>query len=96
MNLISAEQIQAMTPDEAEATLIATTSVLPLLVAKASEARAATSSEWLSIKEAAEAARMSAFYFYDHWKELSFCAKRGRCIRVNRGGMQQWLSTRNA
>jgi excisionase family DNA binding protein len=94
--LPSADEIAAMTPEEAEATLVAATSVLPLLVARAKEARPAGSPEWITVGEAAEISGMSRFFFYDHWKELPFSRKIGRSVKLNRRGLKQWLETKKA
>ena len=75
--LPSADDIAAMTPEETEATLVAATSMLPLLVARAREARSIDSPEWITVGEAAGMSGMSRFFFYDHWKELAFCRKIG-------------------
>jgi len=94
--LPSAEEIAAMTPEQAEATLVAATSLLPLLVARARETRAADAPEWISVGDAAEFSGMSRFFFYDHWKELPFCRKIGRSVKLNRRGLRQWLETKKA
>lgn len=95
MTLISAEQIRSMSPEEAEDTLIATTSILPLLVAKAREQRE-KHPEMMTVKEAAAVSGLNQFFFYDHWKTLSFCSKLGRSIKINRKGLMQWLAMRSA
>jgi len=51
--LPTADEIAAMTPEQAEATLVAATSVLPLLVARAKEARPADIPEWITVGDAA-------------------------------------------
>jgi predicted DNA-binding transcriptional regulator AlpA len=94
--LPSADEIAAMTPEEAEEALVAATSVLPLLVAKAREPRSAEGPEWITVDEAARTSGMSRFFFYDHWKELSFCRKIGRSVKLNRMGLKQWLETKKA
>jgi predicted DNA-binding transcriptional regulator AlpA len=94
--LPSADEIAAMTPEEAEATLVAATSLLPLLVARAKEARLADGAEWITVGEAAQISGMSRFFFYDHWKEFAFCRKIGRSVKLNRRGLKQWLDTEKA
>jgi len=94
--LPSADEIAAMTPEEAEATLVAASSVLPLLVAKAREPRSADSPEWITVAEASLMSGMSRFFFYDHWKEFPFCRKIGRSVKLNRRGLRQWLETKKA
>lgn len=96
MNLPSVDQIRSMTPDEAEEALVATTSILPLLVAKAREPRPSNLPETMTVKEAAERAGVSPYYFYDHWKELPFCSKLGRSVKINRGGFAQWIATKQS
>ena len=39
---------------------------------------------------------MSRFFFYDHWKELPFCRKIGRSVKLNSRGLRQWLETKRA
>jgi predicted DNA-binding transcriptional regulator AlpA len=92
----SADEIAAMTPEEAEATLVAASSVLPLLVARAREQRPADGPEWITVNDAAQFSGMSRFFFYDHWKELAFCRKIGRSVKVNRKGFRQWLEMKKA
>jgi len=92
--LPSADDIAAMTPEETEATLVAATSMLPLLVARAREARSIDSPEWITVGEAAGMSGMSRFFFYDHWKELAFCRKIGRLVKLNRRGFRQWLQAK--
>jgi hypothetical protein len=92
----SAGEIAAMTPEEAEATLVAATSVLPLLVARAREARPNDGPEWIAVGDAAQISGMSRFYFYDHWKELPFCRKIGRSVKINSRGFRQWLQIKRA
>ena len=92
----SADEISSMTPVEAEATLIAATSVLPLLVARAKETRSVHDHEWITVNEAAQVSGMSRFFFYDLWKELAFCRKIGRSVKLNRRGLKQWLETKQA
>ena len=75
--LPSADEISSMTPEEAEATLIAVTSVLPLLIARAKETRPVNDHEWITVNEAAQVSGMSRFFFYDHWKELPSAARLG-------------------
>jgi predicted DNA-binding transcriptional regulator AlpA len=94
--LPSADEIAAMTSEEAEETLVAATAVLPLLVAKAKELRPTQDQEWIGVAEAARTSGMSRFFFYDHWKELSFCRKIGRSVMVNRKGFRQWLDSKKA
>jgi predicted DNA-binding transcriptional regulator AlpA len=94
--LPSADEIAAMTPDEAEAALVAATSLLPLLVAKAREPRSSDGPEWMTVSEASLMTGMSRFFLYDHWKELSFCRKIGRSVKVNRRGLRQWLERKKA
>lgn len=94
--LPTADEIAAMTPEQAEATLVAATSLLPLLVARARETRPADTPEWISIGDAAEFSGMSRFFFYNHWKELPFCRKIGRSVKLNRRGLRQWLETKKA
>ena len=94
--LPSADGISSMTPEEAEATLIAATSVLPLLIARAKETRSVHDHEWITVNEAAQVSGMSRFFFYDHWKELAFCRKIGRPVELNRRGLRQWLETKQA
>jgi len=93
--LPSADEISSMTPEEAEATLVAATSVLPLLVARAKETRSDHDHEWITVNEA-QFSGMSLFFFYDHWKELPFCRKIGRSVKLNRRGLKQWLETKPA
>jgi len=85
-----------MTPEEAEATLVAATAVLPLLVARAREARPSDGPEWISVSDAAQISGMSRFFFYDHWKELPFCRKIGRSVKLNSRGLRQWLEMKRA
>jgi predicted DNA-binding transcriptional regulator AlpA len=85
-----------MTPEQAEATLVAATSVLPLLVARARETRPANGPEWITVSDAAQISGMSRFFFYDHWKELPFCRKIGRSVKLNSRGLRQWLETKRA
>ncbi len=94
--LPTADEIAVMTPEQAEATLVAATSVLPLLVARAKETRPADAPEWITVGDAAELSGMSRFFFYDHWKELPFCRKIGRSVKLNRRGLRQWLETKRA
>ena len=94
--LPNVEEIAAMSPDEAEATLVAATSVLPLLVAKAREPRSSDGPDWMSVGEAARMTGMTRFFFYDHWKELPFCRKIGRSVKINRKGLKQWLESKKA
>jgi hypothetical protein len=94
--LPTADEIAAMTPEQAEATLVAATSVLPLLVARAREARPANGPEWITVSDAAQISGMSRFFFYDHWKELPFCRKIGRSVKLNGRGLRQWLETKRA
>ena len=94
--LPSADEISSMTPEEAEATLVAATSVLPLLIARAKETRSVHDHEWITVNEAAQFSGMSRFFFYDHWKELPFCRKIGRSVKLNRRGLKQWLETKQA
>lgn len=94
--LPSADEISSMTPEEAEATLVAATSVLPLLIARARETRSIHDQEWITVNEAAQFSGMSRFFFYDHWKELPFCRKIGRSVKLNRRGLRQWLETKKA
>ena len=44
----SADEIAAMTPEQAEATLVVATLLLPLLVARARETRPANGPEWIT------------------------------------------------
>ncbi|MGC1812501.1 MAG: hypothetical protein WA721_21290 [Candidatus Binataceae bacterium] len=92
----NADEIAAMTPEQAEATLVAATSVLPLLVARAKETRPADAPEWITVGDAAALSGMSRFFFYDHWKELPFCRKIGRSVKLNHRGLRQWLETKKA
>jgi hypothetical protein len=85
-----------MTPEQADATLVAATSVLPLLVARAREVRPANGPEWITVSDAAQVSGMSRFFFYDHWKELPFCRKIGRSVKLNSRGLRQWLETKRA
>jgi hypothetical protein len=94
--LPSADEIAAMTPEQAEATLVAATSLLPLLVARARETRPVNGPEWISVNDGAQISGMSRFFFYDHWKELPFCRKIGRSLKVNSRGLRQWLETKRA
>lgn len=94
--LPSADEIAAMTPEQAEATLVAATSLLPLLVARAKETRPANGPEWITVTDAAQISGMSRFFFYDHWKELPFCRKIGRSVKLNSRGLRQWLETKRA
>ena len=94
--LPSADEISSMTPEEAEATLVAATSVLPLLIARARETRSVHEHECITVNEAALFSGMSRFFFYDHWKELPFCRKIGRSVKLNRRGLRQWLETKKA
>jgi len=96
VELLSANEIASMTPEQAEATLVAATSVLPLLVAKAREARPNDGPEWIGVRDAAQLSGMSSFFFYDHWKELPFCRKIGRSVKINRRGFKQWLEAKQA
>jgi hypothetical protein len=92
--LPNANEIAVMTPEEAEATLVAATSILPLLVARAKEMRSPDGPEWITVGEAAMISGMSRFFFYDHWKELPFCRKIGRSVKLNRRGLKQWLQVK--
>jgi len=74
----------------------AATSVLPLLVARAKESRPADAPEWITVGDAAELSGTSCFFFYNHWKELPFCRKIGRSVKLNRRGLRQWLETKKA
>jgi hypothetical protein len=94
--LPSANEFAAMTPEEAEETLVVATTVLPLLVAKAKELRATLAPEWIGVAEAAHTSGMSRFFFYDHWRQLSFCRKIGRSVKINRKGFRQWLDNKRA
>ena len=94
--LPSANEISAMTAEEAEETLVAATAVLPLLVAKAKELRSTLDPEWIGVAEAARTSGMSRFFFYDHWRQLSFCRKIGRSVKINRKGFRQWLDNKKA
>jgi hypothetical protein len=94
--LPSADEIAAMTPEQAEATLVAATSLLPLLVARARETRPANGPDWISVTDAAQISGMSRFFFYDHWKELPFCRKIGRSVKLNSRGLRLWLETKRA
>jgi hypothetical protein len=85
--LPSADEICCMTPEEAEATLVAATSVLPLLIARARETRSVHDHEWITVSVAAQFSGMSRFFFYDHWRELPFCRKIGRSVKLNRRGL---------
>ena len=85
--LPSADEISSMTPEEAEVTLVAATSVLPLLIARARETRSVHDHEWITVNEAAQYSGMSRFFFHDHWKELPFCRKIGRSVKLNRRGL---------
>lgn len=51
-----------MMPEQAEATLVAATSVLPLLVARAKETRPVDTPEWITVGDAAELSGMSRFF----------------------------------
>lgn len=55
----------------------------PQLVARARETRPANSPEWITVSDATEIFGMSHFFFYDHWKELPFCRKIGRSVKLN-------------
>jgi predicted DNA-binding transcriptional regulator AlpA len=92
--LPSADEISAMTPEEAKATPVAATSVLPLLIARARETRSVHDHEWITVNETAQFSGMSRFFFYDHWRELPFCRKIGRSVKLNRRGLKQWLETK--
>jgi len=94
--LPSADEIAVMTPEQAEATLVAATSVLPLLVAKAKEPRPVEGPEWISVGDAAQLSGMTRFFFYDHWKQLPFCRKIGRSVKLNRKELKQWLEMKKA
>jgi predicted DNA-binding transcriptional regulator AlpA len=85
-----------MTREQAEATLVAATSLLPLLVARARETRPVNGPEWISVNDGAQISGMSRFFFYDHWKELPFCRKIGRSVKLNSRGLRQWLETKRA
>ena len=72
------------------------TSLLPLLVARAREVRPVDGPEWIAVGDAAQISGMSRFFFYDHWKELPFCRKIGRSVKINSRGLRQWLETKRA
>ena len=93
--LPSADEIAAMTPEQAEATLVAATSVLPLLVARGREARPTSGPEWITVSDAAQISGMSRVFFYDHWR-ASVCRKIGRSVKLNSRGLRQWLETKRA
>jgi hypothetical protein len=96
VRLPSADEIATMTPEQAELTLVAATSLLPLLVARAKEPRPLEGPEWITVCDAAQLSGMSRFFFYDHWKELPFCRKIGRSVKLNRRGLKQWLEAKRA
>lgn len=79
----SADEIATMTPEQAEATVVAATSLLLLLVARAGEAGPANGPHWITVGDAAQISGVSRFFFYDHWKELPFCRKIGRSVKLN-------------
>jgi hypothetical protein len=76
---------------------INTLGLVPLIVAKVIETGSRDDGpEWIRIKEAARLSGLSrCFFFYDHWKELSFCRKNGRSVILNRRGFLQWLAAKS-
>jgi hypothetical protein len=91
-SVLTAQHIDNMSREEA----IKTLALVPLILAKVIEKeRLDDGPEWIRIKEAARFSGFSPFFFYDHWRKLSFCKKNGRSVILNRRGFLQWLASKS-
>lgn len=88
---LDAEEIRSATPEEARAMLREVTSVLPLLVAKASET-GTDSDRLLTVEEAAAMLGRNPKVLYRQKDRYPFLVRDGKSVRFSERGIREWIA----
>ena len=92
--MLSMDEIQKATPDQARVMLREVTSILPVLVAKASEPDV-NLDRLLSVEEAARMLHKAESWIYRRVKTLPFIVRDGRSVGCSLLGIQEYIRRRS-